>query len=55
MKSAFTANALMYGYLNGEYYNDSIEALYGAVDAFGAAPDTQSRVDVLAIEGTAAL
>lgn len=54
MKSAFTLNALMYGYLNGEYYNGSIEALYGAVDAFGAAPDTQARVDVLAIEGTAA-
>ena len=54
MKPAFTANALMYGYLNGEYYNGSIEALYGAVDAFGAAPDTLARVDVLAIEGTAA-
>ena len=25
-----------------------------AVDAFGAAPETKSRVDVLAIEGTAA-
>ena len=54
MKPAFTDNALMYGYLNGEYYNGSIEALYGAVDAFGAAPDTQARADVLAIEGTAA-
>ena len=54
MKPAFTANALMYGYLNGEYYNGSIEALYGAVDAFGAAPDTLARVDVLSIEGTAA-
>ena len=54
MKSAFTDNALMYGYLNGEYYHGSIEALYGAVDAFGAAPDTKARVDVLCIEGTAA-
>ena len=54
MKSAFTANALMYGYLNGEYYSGSIEALYGAVDAFGAAPETKARVDILAIEGTAA-
>ena len=55
MKPAFTENALMYGYLNGEYYNGSIEALYGAVDAFGAAPDTKARVDVLSIEGTAAV
>ena len=55
MKPAFTANALMYGYLNGEYYHGSIEALYGAVDAFGPAPDTLARVDVLNIEGTAAV
>ena len=40
MKPAFTENALMYGYLNGEYYHGSIEALYGAVDAFGAARET---------------
>lgn len=54
MKSAFTDNALMYGYLNGEYYHGSIEALYGAVDAFGPAPGTRTRIDVLSIEGTAA-
>lgn len=54
MKPAFTENALMYGYLNGEYYHGSIEALYGAVDAFGPAPETKARVDVLSIEGTAA-
>ena len=55
MKPAFTDNALMYGYLNGEYYHGSIEALYGAVDAFGSAPETLARVDVLNIEGTAAV
>lgn len=55
MKPAFTDNALMYGYLNGEYYHGSIEALYGAVDAFGAAPQTKARVDILSIEGTAAV
>ena len=54
MKPAFTENALMYGYLNGQFYNGSIEALYGAVDQFGAAPETRVRTDVLAIEGTAA-
>lgn len=55
MKPAFTENALMYGYLNGEYYNGSIEALYGAVDAFEPAPETKERIDVLSIEGTAAV
>lgn len=54
MRPAFTSNALMYGYLNGEYYSGSIEALYGAVDAFGAAPEAKTRIDVLSIEGTAA-
>lgn len=54
MKSAFAENALMYGYLNGEYYNGSINALYAAVDSLGAAPEAKTRVDVLAIEGTAA-
>ncbi len=55
MKPAFTDNALMYGYLNGEYCHGSIEALYGAVDALGPAPDTLARADVLSIEGTAAV
>lgn len=54
MKPAFADNALMYGYLNGEYCHGSIETLYKAVDAFGAAPGTKVRVDVLGIEGTAA-
>lgn len=54
MKSAFTENALMYGYLNGQLFDGSIEALYGAVDQFGPAPDAVTRVDVLSIEGTAA-
>lgn len=54
MKPAFTDNALMYGYLNGQLYNGSIEALYSAVDQFGAAPEAKIRIDVLDIEGTAA-
>ena len=54
MKPAFTDNALMYGYLNGQLFNGSIEALYGVVDQFGAAPEAKTRVDVLSIEGTAA-
>ena len=35
MKPAFTENALMYGYLNGQLFDGSIDALYGAVDQFG--------------------
>ncbi len=54
MKPAFTENALMYGYLNGQLYDGSIEALYGAVDQFGPAPESKTRIDVLSIEGTAA-
>lgn len=54
MKPAFTENALMYGYLNGQLYHGSIEALYGAVDQFGPAPESKTRIDVLSIEGTAA-
>lgn len=46
MNPAFTSNALMYGYLNGQLYDGSIEALYGAVDQFGAALETKTRIDV---------
>ena len=44
MKPAFTENALMYGYLNGQLFDGSIDALYGAVDQFGPAPDAQTRI-----------
>lgn len=54
MKPAFTDNALMYGYLNGQLFDGSIEALYGAVDQFGPAPEARTRIDVLSIEGTVA-
>lgn len=54
MRAAFTENALMYGYLNGQLYNGSIDALYAAVDQFGPAPESQTRIDVLSIESTAA-
>ena len=38
-----------------QFIRDNQEAFnYGAVDAFGAAPETKTRVDVLSIEGTAA-
>ena len=54
MREAFTDNALMYGYLNDDYFNGSIDALYGAVDAFGADENTQVCVDIINVEGTIA-
>ena len=54
MKSAFHPAAIMYGYLNGQLFDGSIQALYDAVDKFGESPDTKSRIDILAIEGTSA-
>jgi hypothetical protein len=44
----------MHGYLSGQLYDGSIEALYGAVDQFGSAPESKTHIDVLGIEGTAA-
>ena len=54
MRKAFDQNAVMYGYLNGQLFNGSIEALYGAVDTMGGDANTKVRVDVLSVEGTVA-
>ncbi|MBR3140458.1 MAG: nuclear transport factor 2 family protein [Methanobrevibacter sp.] len=54
MSEAFTDNALMYGYLNGEYYNGSINALYEAVDAFGADSNAEVCIDIINVETTIA-
>ena len=35
MRKAFDKGAVMYGYLNGQLYDGSIDNLYGAVDALG--------------------
>lgn len=54
MKPAFAGNALMYGYLNGQLYDGSIDALYAVVDQFGTAPEARAHIDVLSLNGTAA-
>ena len=54
MRKAFDKGAVMYGYLNGQLYDGSIDNLYGAVDALGGDENTQTKIDVLSIEGTVA-
>ena len=54
MRQAFDKGAVMYGYLNGQLYDGSIENLYAAVDALGGDENTKTRIDVLTIEGTTA-
>lgn len=54
MRRAFDRGAVMYGYLNGQLYDGSIENLYGAVEALGGDEGTQTRIDVLSVEGAAA-
>ncbi len=54
MRQAFDKGAVMYGYLNGQLYDGSIDNLYAAVDALGGDENAKTRIDVLAVEGTAA-
>ncbi len=55
MRQAFDKGATMYGYLNGQLYDGSIENLYAAVDALGADEKAKTRIDVLEVQGTAAV
>ena len=54
-KKAFHKDAIMYGYLNGDLSDGSIENLYAAMNALGAAPDTKYQVDIVECVGTAAV
>lgn len=54
MKPAFHKDAIIYGYLNGELNEGSIENLYSSVDQLGADKNTKVHIDVLSVEGTAA-
>ena len=54
MKQAFDKGATMYGYLNGQLYDGSIENLYAAVDALGGDEASRTRIDVLEVQGNAA-
>lgn len=54
MRQAFDKGAVMYGYLNGQLYNSSIENLYVAIDTLGGDENTKTRIDILAVDGTVA-
>jgi hypothetical protein len=52
---AFHADAVMYGFTNGELLGGPITNLYDFVNENGTAPDIKTRVDVLAITPTTAV
>ncbi|AHF68419.1 MULTISPECIES: nuclear transport factor 2 family protein [Pseudomonas] len=52
---AFHADAVMYGFTNGELLGGPIENLYTFVEKNGTAPDIVTRLDVLAITPTTAV
>lgn len=54
MRMAFDKGAVMYGYLNGQLYDGSIDNLYSAVDALGGDDNTKTHIDVLNVEDTVA-
>lgn len=54
MRKSFDTGAVMYGYLNGQLYNGSIESLYAAVEALGADENTLTHIDILNVEGNVA-
>ncbi|MBX8577509.1 nuclear transport factor 2 family protein [Pseudomonas cichorii] len=52
---AFHADAVMYGFTNGELLGGPIRNLYTFVETNGTAPDIETRLDVLAITPTTAV
>jgi hypothetical protein len=55
VSQAFHPNAVMYGFTNGKLLGGPISNLYDFVREGGAAPDIQTRLDVLAITPTTAV
>jgi hypothetical protein len=55
LTQAFHKDAVMYGLTNGELLAGPIKNLYDFVKKNGAAPDTKTRLDVLAITPTTAV
>lgn len=55
VSQAFHPDAVMYGFTNGKLLGGSISNLYDFVREGGAAPDIQTRLDVLAITPTTAV
>ncbi|MDE5811079.1 MAG: nuclear transport factor 2 family protein [Muribaculaceae bacterium] len=54
-KELFTADAVLFGILDGELEHGSIDRFYRNVDTVGAGDNFQARVDVLAVEETVAV
>ncbi len=52
---AFHKDAIMYGFTNGELLGGPVSNLFTFVEQNGAAPDIQTRLDVLAITPTTAI
>ncbi len=52
---AFHAQAVMYGFTNGQLLGGPVDNLYAFVHSNGAAPDITTRLDVLAITPTTAV
>jgi len=55
VSQAFHPDAVMYGFTNGNLLGGPIRNLYDFVREGGAAPDIQTRLDVLAITPTTAV
>ena len=55
VSKAFHKDAVMYGFTNGDLLGGPIKNLYDFVKKNGAAPDIQTRLDVLAITPTTAV
>ena len=54
-KKLFTADAVLFGILDGELEHGSIEQFYRNVDTVGAGEGFKARIDVLAVEETVAV
>lgn len=54
-KELFTADAVLFGYLNGKLEHGSIEQFYRNVDSVAAGDKFEARIDVVAIEETLAV
>lgn len=54
-KQLFTDDAVLFGMLDGVLEHGSIEQFYRNVDSVGAGDNFKARIDVLAVEETAAV
>lgn len=54
-KELFTADAVLFGYLDGELEHGSIAQFYRNVDTVGAGDDFKARIDIVSIEESVAV